>query len=224
MNSNTETQAWGDPTRAKVLVIGHDPRLQRSSTIASYCFFADYYFRPRPSKGNDLKKYQLAESLYLCIGELTGGYFYDKEILITNLCNKALKPAPPRKTVYIPQNEAEEGLRNIEALLKASSVQLIFAMSQQVNYWLQRLQFYDANSKYLEEAQPKERGVNSEQAYYEPKKPGAFKLICGQKYTAGSKYFLFPILHVKNYPLKGKFLIYQQNYLNCASECKKLFS
>jgi len=38
------TQPYGDITKAKVLIIGHDPRLQQSDTMAGFCFFADYYF------------------------------------------------------------------------------------------------------------------------------------------------------------------------------------
>jgi len=222
MNSNLETKVWGDPIKAKVLVVGHDPRLQRSSTIADYCFFADYYFKPRPSKRNELKKYQLAGSLFSYIRELTGGYFHDDEIIITNLCNKALPPTPPNRTVYIPRDKAEDGLRNIKALLKVSNIHLIFAMSQPVNYWLQKLKFYAANPAFLEAAEPKENGVNSDAPYYEPKRAGAFKMIFGQKYVADGQYILFPILHVKAYPLKGNFLVYHENYLNCIRECKRL--
>lgn len=31
----------------KALIIGHDPRLQNSDTIADYALFADYYFEPK---------------------------------------------------------------------------------------------------------------------------------------------------------------------------------
>jgi len=215
MCSKTQTQVWGNPSKAKVLVVGHDPRLQRVDTIARYCFFADYYFKPKPAKKSDLKKYQLAESVFTCTRDLTSGRFCDDEILITNLCNEALPPAPVGKTVYIPQDKAEDGLENIRALLKVSKVKLVFAMSQQVNYWLQKLGFYAATPEFLYEAEPKECGVKNEEPYYEPKKPKAFKRICGQKYVADREYFLFPILHVKSYPLTGKFRTYQENYLNC---------
>ena len=60
-----KTKPWGDPETANILVIGHDPRLQETATIADYCFFADYYFQPKPEKKNELRKYGLAESLFL---------------------------------------------------------------------------------------------------------------------------------------------------------------
>ena len=62
-----KTKIWGNTEKAKILVIGHDPGLQRSSTIADYCFFADYYFRPKPSHASELSKYKLDESLFHCI-------------------------------------------------------------------------------------------------------------------------------------------------------------
>lgn len=61
---NAEAKPFGDLKTAKVLVIGHDPRLQKSNTIAEYCFFADYFFRPLPKSPSELRKYKLAESLF----------------------------------------------------------------------------------------------------------------------------------------------------------------
>ena len=48
------TKIWRNLEKAKILAIGHDPGLQRSPTIADYCFFADYYFRFKPSKKSEL--------------------------------------------------------------------------------------------------------------------------------------------------------------------------
>ncbi len=212
---NLIAKPWGSPDKSQVLVIGHDPRLQRAETIASYCFFADYYFRDKPAKKNELAKYQLAESLFVCIRDLTGGHIQDNEVLVTNLCNEALDHAPKGRTVLIPKDKAERGLAEIRALLKGSNVELVFPMSQQVNYWLQILGFYPADEPFLRKAAPKEIGVKNEQPYYEAKEQGAFKLICGKMYQVDSQYCVFPILHVKNYPLKGKFLTYQDNYSSC---------
>lgn len=219
------TRDWGNLEKAKVLVIGHDPRLQKAQTIATYCFFADYYFQPKPSRPSDLRKYQLAESLFKCIRELTSGRYCDDEILITNLCNDALPQTPKRKTVFIPRDKAEEGLAHIRACLKASNVSLIFAMSQQVNYWLQTLGFYAPVPEFLKNAEPKEIGIASEPPYYQPKNPGAFKTICGKKYLADGRYVLFPILHIKSYPLKGRFLAaYGDRYETCKGEVGSIAS
>lgn len=150
--ANVTTKPWGNPGKAKILVIGHDPRLQKTSTIADYCFYADYFFQPKPDRGRDLAKYKLAEALYQCIRDLTDGCFHDDEILITNLCNEALPHSPKGKTVLIPKEKAVEGLRDIRVLLDSSKVSLIFAMSQQANYWLQKLGLYTTNTGFLEQA------------------------------------------------------------------------
>jgi hypothetical protein len=200
-----QTKPWGDLSKAKILVIGHDPRLQNSDTIADYCFYANYFFKEIPKRGNELQKYKLAESVFSYISYLTNYKFLADEYYITNLCNISLPHAPKGKTVLIPAEIAKKGIEDIEEFLKNSEIKLIFAMSQQVNYWLQKLGFYDADVKYLKMAEPKEKGLISEQLYYEPRKSSAFKRICGKKYIVDGKYALFPILHVKNYPFKGRF-------------------
>lgn len=220
--SEMKTKIWGNTEKAKILVIGHDPGLQRSSTIADYCFFADYYFRPKPSHASELSKYKLAESLFRCIMDLTAEHFSNEEILITNLCNEVLPQSRIGKINYIPRGKAEDGLQTIRNLLKGSNVKLIFPMSQQVNYWLQELGFYPANTRFIEQSEPRGKGTTNEQPYYEPKKPRAFKEVCGNKYLADNQYFLFPILHVKSYPLKGRLLTYEDNYINCKKKVKEL--
>jgi len=216
------TKPWGNPEKAKILVIGHDPGLQNSPTIASYCFFADYYFQSKPIISRELSKYGLAESPFNCIRDLTAGQFSDDKILITNLYNEELKPSPRGKTNYIPHDKAEVGLKAIKSLIHKSSVKLIFPMSQQVNYWLQKLGFYATDTLFLEKSEPKPSGVENQPPYYQPRQSGAFKEICGGKYIVDKQYFLFPILHIKSYPLKGNFLTYEENYSNCKKELKEL--
>ena len=217
-----ETKIWGNPEKAKILVIGHDPGLQSSQTIAEYSLFTDYHFRPQPSQKRELAKYRLAQKTYDCIKELTMTRYSDDEVLVTNLCNEVLTSSPPHKINYIPLREAREGLEAIRVLLKDSSVKLIFPMSQQVNYWLQKLGFYDTNTTFVEKSEPKKIGVNNKPPYYMPSKPGAFKEICGNKYLVNNQYYLFPILHVKTYPLTGKFLVYKENYEHCRKEVREL--
>jgi hypothetical protein len=205
------TKPWGDLSKAKILVIGHDPRLQNSDTIADYCFYANYFFKEIPKRGNELQKYKLAESVFSYISYLTNYKFLADEYYITNLCNIPLPYASKGKTMLISEEIAKKGIEDIEKILDCSEIKLIFAMSQQVNYWLQKLGFCEADSKYLKMAAPKEKGLISEQPYYEPRKSSAFKRICGNKYIVDGKYALFPVLHVKNYPLKGRF---KRNYEN----------
>jgi hypothetical protein len=60
-------------TNPKILVIGHDPRLQKSDTIAGYALFADYYFKPIPKAPRELQKYNLAKATFGKILSLTNG-------------------------------------------------------------------------------------------------------------------------------------------------------
>lgn len=145
------TKPYGNPARAKVMLIGHDPRLQQSETVASYCLFADYYFRPKPSGRSEAAKYGLAASSFQLVLSLTGSSVSPEEVLLTNLCNRALPHAPRGKTVLIPRHEAERGIVELRQLLDGSTVRVILAMSQQVNYWLQKLIFCTATEEFLVE-------------------------------------------------------------------------
>ncbi|MBN1545152.1 MAG: hypothetical protein JW902_00670 [Syntrophaceae bacterium] len=195
----------GDPKKAKVLVIGHDPRLQDSHTLAGYALFGDYYFKPVPTRKNELAKYQLAEAVYSYIGHLTSNKYSPTQIVLTNLCNDALPHAPQGKTVYIPEKKARQGIDEIREILNGSSIELIFAMSLQVNYWLQQLGFYPAVDEFLSSAKPKERGVTNKPPYYNPTRGRAFTLICGKQYQTTDQRIVVPILHVKNWLLRGSF-------------------
>ena len=124
---------------------------------------------------------------------------------MTNLCNSSLLQAPKGKTVLIPESEAKEGIEAIKNILEKSAVRIVFAMSQQANYWLQALGFYPEVPKFLSAAAPKTRGIDSLQPYYEPKVQRAFQGICGKCFVIG-RYSVYPILHVKNWPLKGGFV------------------
>jgi len=204
----------------RVLVIGHDRRLHKSDTIAKYPFFADYFFRPIPRHGSELAKYRLAESLFSYVGWLTSYVFSANEVVITNLCNKTLKHAPPGRTVLIPDECAKEGLDNIRRILKRSRIEVILAMSEQVNYWLQKLQFYSSGDDYLGQSEPKSQAA--EQGYYEPVGKSPFLHICGNRYLADG-IPLFPVLHVQQYRLgrhkKGK---YENACRNCIDSIKSL--
>lgn len=207
------TKAFGYLTQAKVLVIGHDPRLTRSKTIAEYAFFADYYSNPIPEKVSEKRKYELAKAVYEYIYELTGNKYSKDEIYITNLCNTALSPVKGR-TVYINEESAKLGLEEIRQFLSDSNIEIIFAMSQQVNFWLQKLGFYSSNNAFLSDSEPKIEGVNSNPSYFVAKKQGAFKSICARVYLADGKYKIVPILHIKNWPLKSEACIiaYEDSY------------
>ena len=192
-----------DLTKAKVLVIGHDPRLQVSNTLASTAFFANYYFKPIPIQRSERAKYKLAEAVFSYICYLTSYKYSADQIVLTNLCNIALPHAPKGKTVLIPEERAQQGISEIHDILGKSDVEVILAMSLQVNYWLQKLGFYTAVSEFLSDAKPKPKGVNNEPPYYDPARGRAFTLICGKQFITKDNRSVFPILHVKQWPMKG---------------------
>jgi hypothetical protein len=205
---------------AKVLVIGHDPRLQTSNTQAEYAFFADYFFKPKSSDRREHAKYELAEALYTYINWLTDNKYNIDDFIITNLCNHHLPKAPTGKTVFIPEDKAKEGLENIKQILKEFKIKFILATSQQVNYWLQKLGFYNSENDFLIKSEPKENGVRDN--YYEAVQSRAFLDICGREYLADG-IPLFPVLHIKQYPLRSRIKAnYEKLLLNCINEIKKL--
>ena len=44
---------FGNPGRATIMVIGHDPRLQQSQAEADVAFFFDYLAHPRPASSSE---------------------------------------------------------------------------------------------------------------------------------------------------------------------------
>jgi hypothetical protein len=66
------TKPFGDLLTAKVLVVGHDPRLQKSLAEAEFAFFFEYLKRhdEYPTYSPDAKKYGLAKAVWDYISEL----------------------------------------------------------------------------------------------------------------------------------------------------------
>ena len=214
-----ETKDWKSTEIAKVLLIGHDPRLQKSDTIAEYAFFADYFFNPLPRMNSEKRKYSLAKTTFDYIVNLTNEKFKPENIYITNLCNSSLNHSPKGKTVLIPEDKAKFGMGNIKRILKENpTIEYIFPMSLQVNYWLQKLDFYYSDSDFIELTEPLEKGLNNNPPYFQPKSLRTFLLICGKKYKIndGSQ-TIIPILHSKNFPLKKNFQTYE-NSINIIKE------
>jgi hypothetical protein len=203
-----KTEDWKSIETAKALVIGHDPRLQTSETLAQYAFFADYYFRQPPTGSSERRKYGLAKATFDHIQYLTNGKTSDKSIYITNLCNSPLPHAPKGKTVLITESEAKIGYQNILKIINENpTIEYIFPMSLQVNYWLQKLGLYKSEDDFLILSEPNKIGLINNPPYFQPVTGRTFTMICGNVYKSNSgRQKIIPILHTKNYPLKGKFL------------------
>jgi hypothetical protein len=200
----------------RALLIGHDPRLQQSDTQAEYVLFANYYFDKTIRDRAFKSKYGLAASAFNQIIDITNGKIKPEEIYITNLCNSALPHAPKSKTVYIPEHKAITGVKNIKKIIDENpSIEYLFPMSLQVNYWLQRLGLYQSNIEFLVESTPKTIGIQNEPPYYEPIRRSSFLLICGNRYqVAGGAQTVIPILHAKCFPLNKQFKAYEPAYEN----------
>ncbi|HPW98877.1 MAG TPA: hypothetical protein PK218_09975 [Flavobacterium sp.] len=200
----------------RALLIGHDPRLQISDTQAEYVLFANYFFHNTIKDRAFKSKYGLAASAFNQITHITNGKIKQEEIYITNLCNSSLPHAPKGKTVYIPKNKAIAGVENIKRIIEENpSIEYIFPMSLQVNYWLQKLGMYFSSNEFVEKSTPKAIGIQNEPPYYEPIGKSPFLLICGNRYrvTGGTQYVI-PILHAKCFPLNKQFKAYEPAYDN----------
>ncbi len=209
-----KTVDWKPLKTAKALIIGHDPRLQKSETIAECALFTNYYFNSVPNKSSEKRKYGLAKKTINQILFLTNNKIDPNEIYVTNLCSNSLPHAPKGKTVLIPECEAIEGLKHIENILfENPSIEYIFPMSLQVNYWLQKLEFYNSDNGFLEKSQPKQIGIINDPPYYCPLKTRTFLLVCGNAYkTKNGNHIVIPTLHSKCYPLPKNFVAYQECY------------
>jgi len=204
----------------KVLLIGHDPRLQLSDTIANYALFSDYYFGDKPKNGSEKRKFELAAKSFEQVLEITNHRYKAEEIYVTNLCNESLPHAPKGKTVLIPESIANKGFERITSIIcQHSTIEYIFPMSQQVNYWLQFFGLYQTNTDYLAKAKPKEKGINNDPPYYEAVKQSdhPFLEICGVVYHLNTGQKLIPILHTKQYA-------HLTAYLQCYERIKDYFA
>ena len=202
----------------EVLLIGHDPLLQKSDTKADYALFSNYYFCEE-LKNSSEKKYGLAAKSFGQILDITKGRYKAEEIYVTNLCNEFLEHAPKGKTVLIPEPIAKKGYERIVKIISQyKTIEYIFPMSQQVNYWLQYFGLYNADTDFLNEAKPKQKGIDNKPPYYEAVKQtnAPFLKVCGNVYSLNTGQKLIPILHTKQYGLKA--------YSNCYDKIKNHFS
>ncbi|MBP1630501.1 MAG: hypothetical protein H6Q15_1394 [Bacteroidetes bacterium] len=189
---------------AKILVVGEDSNLFWSDNVSEYAMFADYYFKKMPEDHGERSRNVESRNLFEHINYLTNNKLRSKEIYITNLCNEYVTPPPRGKRVLIPEENAKDGLKRIEKILKDNpTIQYVFVMSLQSNYWLQKLGFYTTDEEFLHNAQPKRVGLVEFECYYQPVNAKAFSSIVGNIYQANKfDVKVVPILPAKDFPLK----------------------
>lgn len=195
----TACKPYGDPEKAVVFVIGHDPRLKRSDFEAPYTFCLDYLERPRPSTKGEQSKHDLAIAAYSYIKYLAGRSVSLEDMYFTNLCNEYLE-RPEKGTVLIPDEKADRGIRDIEIALSWGAFQVVIPMSLQVFYHLVRRDFVTDDpdedlQTFLQEARPDPSAVKNS---YVPVAKVSFLLVCGRTYHH-KQTPVIPILHVQQW-------------------------
>lgn len=191
---------------AKILIIGEDSNLQWTDTVTEFAMFADYYFRPFPEDHGERSRNVEAQNLYHHILFLTNDLFKAEEIYVTNLCNDYVQPPTKGKRVLIPEEKADKGFAHIKWILEQNpSIEYIFAMSLQTNYWLQKLGLYGGDETFLHGAQPRRVGMECIEPYYQPVEAKALRSIIGQIYdTTVRGVKIIPVLPTKDFPLREK--------------------
>lgn len=203
-------QPFGEPADARVFVIGHDPRLQKSDVEATTAFFLDYLDGPKPSRRCEAAKYGLAKATVEYIDHLTGRTVAVSDVYVTNLCNEFLPHAPEGRTVLIPNEAADRGIAAIESGLSEGKPQVIIPMSLQVFYHLVRSEFVRMtrleSEGFLRKAAPRAR--DAARGAYAAAAPKPFLDVCGSLFYHG-ELAVVPVLHVKNWPLRGPVKAYE---------------
>jgi hypothetical protein len=201
---------YGDPTTAEILVIGHAPRLQRSTTEAQYAFFMDYLENSEPSKVTEKRKYDLAKSTYLYIRHLTGDKLSLGNMYFTNICNEFQERSGNKSTMLIPNDLANKGIREIENTLLLGSFKVIVPMSLQVFYHLVRTGFINNGTEdklkiFLTQSQPIAKA--NEKGIYKATVQSSFLLVCGCTIYHG-KVPVMPVVQVMKWTRISKDDIY----------------
>jgi hypothetical protein len=192
---------FGDINSATVLVIGHDPRLQRSQAEAQVAFFFDYLARPKPTSRPEARKYGLAKAVWDYVGQLAGRDVPLADLYVTNLCNEFLDHAPGSGTVLIPDDVAKRGVEQIAQIVAAGHFRCILPMALQTFYHLCHWGFINEGDselivQFVAGARP--RASKAEQGIYVQTSSGSFLSVCGRRFHHRGVP-LVPILHVKSW-------------------------
>ena len=100
---------------------------------------------------------------------------------------------------------AHKGVEHIKWILQQNpEIEVIFALSQQTNYWLQKSGFAETDELFLKGAEPRRTGLQDTMPYYQPVNPKAFNDICAKlRYVNDYRIKLFPLLPLRDSPLRG---------------------
>ena len=219
----TATKPFGDPQTAKILLIGHDPRLQSSRAEAEKAFFFEYLerYQVRPTYGPDARKYDLAHAVWDYVNELAGRWIPLNQLYVTNLCNEFIPSSQGKGTVLIPNELAALGVEAIRAIISQGNFHLILPMSVQTFYHLCRLGFLDEHDEriltFTQKARPSPRKVN--QGVYVSYGKAPFLTVCGRCFHHQG-IPVVPIVHIKQWPLKARAIRYAEPMQQAKNEVR----
>jgi hypothetical protein len=220
-------QPYGDLNLATILLIGHDPRLQHSLAEAEKAFFFEYLekYQYRPTYGPDARKYDLAHAVWDYVNDLADRCIPLEQLFVTNLCNEFLPPSQGRGIVLISDHLAERGVSEIRKNVSHGNFRLILPMSVQVLYHLCRLGFLDEEEETILTFTHKARPVTSklEQGVYKSTGTAPFLEMCGRLFHHRD-IPLIPIVHVKQWPLKKRFVRYTEPMESAKREVRTAIS
>lgn len=201
------TKDWTAVTVPRVLVVGENATLQWSDQVIEYVMFMDYFFREKPYDHGERSRFKEAASILRCVNELSGDRYRPQEVSATNLSMEILERPAHGKHILIPERDAILGMKRIyKTLVDNPTIETVFVMSIQVNYWLQNFGFYGDNPEFVHGAQPRTVGITATKPYYQPVDAKAFNDVCGKVYETkiGTRSVrVVPILAAKDYPLYG---------------------
>jgi hypothetical protein len=203
---------FGDIYKATILIIGHDPRLRTSLSETEQVFFLDYLnkFDSPPSYGPNKKKYELAHAIWDYIDHLAKQHMPLDKLYMTNLCNQFLPSIHGQGTVLIPDELAQQGVEAIRKAARQGHFRVIVPMSVQTFYHLCRCGFLDEKQNdilhaFLRDAQPS--SIKAAQGIYVTKGQAPFLNVCGHRFHHQG-IPVIPVVHIKQWPLKARFVRY----------------
>jgi hypothetical protein len=222
--SMSTVKPFGDINSATILVIGHDPRLQRSKAEAQVAFFMDYLAHPRPTHRPEARKYDLAQAVWKYVDDLAGRHVLLADLYVTNLCNEFLEPTRGSGTVLIPDDLAKRGVEQIAQAVTAGHFKCILPMALQTFYHLCHWGFIDEKDselivQFVAGARP--RASKAEQGAYVQSGQAPFLAVCGQRFHHRGVPVV-PIVHVKSWPLKPRMVRYTEPMERAALEIQQL--
>lgn len=204
-----KTSDWTSILDAKLLIIGENSTLQWKDEVIKHAMFLDYFFGNAPFDLGERSRYSEAKLIFEYLSEMTRGTCNPENVYGTLLTNELLARSPKGKHILVPEYCAKMGVERIKEILKQNpTIEYIFVMGMQANYYLQKFGFYscgDFSEAFLKGAEPRRVGVSSEEPFYQPVNAKPYRDICFRMFDVNEfeGVNIIPILPIKSYPLRG---------------------